>query len=60
MTIVDVMLRPAAGMGNGGMLFTASRRASRVALSDGRWSSIVAIVARPSSSSSTEVVVRDG
>ena len=60
MTIMEVMLRPAAGMGDGGVLFTASWRASRVSLRDGRWSSTVAMVTRPSSSSWTEVVVRDG
>ena len=60
MTISDGMLRPAAGMGEGGILFTASLRASQASLRGGRWSSIVVPVTRASSPSLTVIVVRDG
>ena len=55
----EVMLRPAKGMGEGGALFTASRRSSRASLCSDRWSSTVARLTRASSSPSTVIVVRD-
>ena len=58
MTNGEVMLQPAKGMGEGGVLLTVSRRSSRRSRNSRRWSSTVVRVTRPSSSSATVVVVR--
>ena len=60
MTIMEGMLRPVAGMGDGGVLFTASLRASWSSLRAGRWSSTVGRFVCASLPSSSVVFVRDG
>ena len=58
MTIMEVTLRPAADMSDGGVLFTASRHASRAYWRGGRWSSTVMLIMCASSCPSTVVEVR--